>query len=319
MTFSLLSITRIAIFKEAPIMTTVTSDYAGSIERGFFPKNVLFSFVREIKMLSRTDVNLDWKKPVFEEYHSSFKSSPLADIAIDGIMIELAALPLDLLSSITTVGGVELKNRIEFLFSNFRIITENIPLYTKSVESVYLNLIKKGVNLPKPIDIHDYKDAFFTSLQPYIRKHVIFSEPELKTRIIGLADYFSQTALRSLGTVLFEVLKTIPHDRTFDQTLGLSELSFNSGADYYSLDISAFTDRFPQFINELLLTELFGDISYSAAITHILCGNPYWNPKTNTFSSYRCGCPMGVRAGWPLTTLSHHLTIFYACYNLEID
>jgi hypothetical protein len=51
-----------------------------------------------------------------------------------------------------------------------------------------------------------------------LRKLVAFPDKEGKTRIVGILDYFSQTALRPLHTWIFSVLKRIPQDRTFTQS-----------------------------------------------------------------------------------------------------
>jgi hypothetical protein len=50
-----------------------------------------------------------------------------------------------------------------------------------------------------------------------IRRLVVFSDKEGKTRIIAILDYFSQTVLKGLHSYLFRVLKKLPQDMTFNQ------------------------------------------------------------------------------------------------------
>jgi hypothetical protein len=75
------------------------------------------------------------------------------------------------------------------------------------------------------------------------RKISYFPDREGKTRVIAIGDYFSQTVLSGLHRYLFRALKKIPQDCTFNQG-GFQELL--KGAEfYYSVDLTAATDRFP--------------------------------------------------------------------------
>jgi len=61
-------------------------------------------------------------------------------------------------------------------------------------------------------------EGFFRSTSNgLIRKLSSFADKEGKTRIIGIGDYFSQAVLRRLHLYLFDVLRKIPQDCTFDQ------------------------------------------------------------------------------------------------------
>lgn len=58
---------------------------------------------------------------------------------------------------------------------------------------------------------------FFSAHQGEIRRLVGIPDLEGKTRVIAILDYWSQAALRPVHNFLFEVLKIIPQDVTFDQ------------------------------------------------------------------------------------------------------
>jgi len=50
-----------------------------------------------------------------------------------------------------------------------------------------------------------------------LRKLVWFADKEVKVRVVGELDYYSQTSLRGLHNYLFQILKKIPQDVTFNQ------------------------------------------------------------------------------------------------------
>jgi hypothetical protein len=87
------------------------------------------------------------------------------------------------------------------------------------------------------------------------RKLSHFSDREDKVRVIAIADYFSQSVLRPLHLYLFRVLKKIPQDCTMNQGSFRDKLV---GAEiYYSIDLTAATDRFPiQVISQVLRAHL---------------------------------------------------------------
>lgn len=122
------------------------------------------------------------------------------------------ALPDTLIESIKIVGGPLLTEKINTL----KEAVVKIP------ELSYLINITKSNN---------------------IRKISYFPDRELKVRIIAVGDYFSQTALRPLHQYLFRILKRLPQDMTFHQ--GEFKSSYKIHNKFYSLDLTAATDRFP--------------------------------------------------------------------------
>lgn len=84
-----------------------------------------------------------------------------------------------------------------------------------------------------------------------LRRLTIFPDKEGKTRVIAIFDYFSQTVLKPLHHYLYRILERIPQDCTFDQARFRTTIMGQK--EYYSIDLSAFTDRFPiDFIIEVL-------------------------------------------------------------------
>lgn len=149
---------------------------------------------------------------------------------------------------------------------------------------------------------------------PRLRKLVAFPDKEGKTRIIGILDYFSQTALRPLHNWIFTVLKRIPQDRTFTQSEFMRTLS--GGEIFYSIDLSAATDRFPIQLIENVLKGRF-PTQYVSAWKRIMVGTPFdYNGKR---LSYAVGNPMGAYSSWNSFTLAHHYVVYYCCKELQVD
>jgi len=85
--------------------------------------------------------------------------------------------------------------------------------------------------------------GIFSSKEGLFRKLSYFPDKEGKTRVIAIGDYFSQAVLRGLHRYLFRVLKKIPQDCTFNQ--GGFKDALKGAEYYYSVDLTAATDRFP--------------------------------------------------------------------------
>lgn len=71
----------------------------------------------------------------------------------------------------------------------------------------------------------------------------MLQDKEGKTRIIGILDYWTQTALLPLHKLLNNLLKNITSDCTFNQDHFSNCLP--SSGPYYSFDLTAATDRMP--------------------------------------------------------------------------
>lgn len=310
---SLLTVNRAVILKPEPDYSTITKI---SKENGGIPKNIIEDFLNYLES-NCGDLKKDFRIiPRFKEYHYSSKSSPLGGHALDFSMIELISLSEELRNAIHEVGGPELRLQMEYLVSNYRILTENLPRYNENYNRLKLELMKINPKIKFPEDMHDGLNQCWSNLSPYLRKLVSFSDPEGKTRTVGLSDYWSQAALEPLAEKLFAILKTIPNDRTFDQVKGLKDLQFGTSL-FHSLDIKVFTDTFPSDILRQVLTCWFG-LDYANKVMYILCGIPFRIDRTNDFISYGTGNPMGLKCSWALTTLCHHLVMYYACRILKI-
>lgn len=170
-------------------------------------------------------------------------------------LADLSALPESLLESIKAIGGEEITSRIEVLQRSKEILSR----------------------IPIPL------------LGTKYRKIVWFPDKETKVRVIAELDYWSQTVLKPLHSFLFRVLSKIPQDCTFEQ--GSFKDKLNGAKVFYSIDLTAATDRFPiAIISQVLRAKL--PFSYVDHWVNIMVGYPF-DSKLGKIS-YSVGNPMGA-------------------------
>jgi len=147
-----------------------------------------------------------------------------------------------------------------------------------------------------------------------IGKLSIIKDPECKRRIIAMLDYHSQWALKPLHEYLLKILSNIDQDRTFTQD---PYNSWGSQGKYYSIDLSAATDRFPIKLQKRVLREIIG-YKRSESWESLLVWRDYKAPD-GTNIRYNVGQPMGAYSSWAAFTLTHHLVVAWACRKSHID
>jgi hypothetical protein len=145
-----------------------------------------------------------------------------------------------------------------------------------------------------------------------------------KVRVFAMVDCFTQCLLRPMHDRLFECLRLIPQDGTFDQSKPLKDLVAKyQGRVLWSLDLSAATDRLPvalqeQLVSAFILPEL-GPVWRS-----LLVGRAYHYNLDNDHHRdiprdaglplvghvyYGTGQPMGAYSSWAMLALTHHCII----------
>jgi hypothetical protein len=142
-----------------------------------------------------------------------------------------------------------------------------------------------------------------------LRRLSIVQDPELKARIVGIVDWVTQVLLEPLSAQLFDLLRSLPQDRTFTQDPHITK---TEGSKFHSLDLSNATDRFPLTVQQQLLAEMLGG-AYAHAWGSLLTRKGFVTPDGRTIH-YRVGQPMGARSSWAMFTLSHHMLVQYAAY-----
>jgi hypothetical protein len=92
-----------------------------------------------------------------------------------------------------------------------------------------------------------------------------FTAPGGKARIIANVDWVTQTALSGIHFALFELLSTLPSDCTFNHPSGMSIVDRKPTDSYFSLDLSAATDRMPRHLQAQLISSIWSAMGYQGS------------------------------------------------------
>jgi len=115
---------------------------------------------------------------------------------------------------------------------------------------------------------HDkYKSIFAIpdAKTKYLRRISIKPDKEGKSRPFAIFDYISQMALSSLHDSVFNILKRLPQDSTFDQNAGFRDILYGGYNFFASYDLTAATDRFPLSFQIRVVEHLLGSREMSEA------------------------------------------------------
>ncbi|AAN05635.1 putative RNA-dependent RNA polymerase [Gremmeniella mitovirus S1] len=141
-------------------------------------------------------------------------------------------------------------------------------------------------------------------------------DPECKVRIVAMLDYTTQLFLRPIHNDLFKLLKKLPQDRTFTQN-PLNDWEDNEHS-FWSIDLTAATDRFPISLQRRLLLYIYSDPEIANSWQNLLVHREYARNGLNPIK-YSVGQPMGAYSSWPAFTLSHHLVVHWCAHLCNIN
>lgn len=127
-----------------------------------------------------------------------------------------------------------------------------------------------------------------------------------KVRVVAITDWWTQAMLKPLHSTIFDNLKSLRMDATFDQTGGLKRLlEIGRGRPMYSFDLSAATDRIPVLLQEQILSTL--GLSWAASWRSLLTKRPWYLGRKPIM--YAVGQPMGAYSSWAMLALTHHVVV----------
>jgi len=109
-------------------------------------------------------------------------------------------------------------------------------------------------------------------------------------------------------------LKRIPQDKTFAQ--GAFKDNLKDAEVYYSVDLTAATDRFPMHLIESVLKGLLPD-DYIRHWSNIMVKFPF--DYNGTVKKYSVGNPMGAYSSWSSFAVAHHYVIYYCCKKTGVN
>jgi hypothetical protein len=151
------------------------------------------------------------------------------------------------------------------------------------------------------------------------RLHAI-DEPAGKVRVVAICDYWTQVSMKPVHDHLFEVLKNISTDATFDQS-GIVTRYFNEGlAPHWSFDLKAATDTIPLALYIEVMTVMLrceGETSIEARQraelwAKIMTDREFLTPLKEGYARYGTGQPMGALSSWASMALVHHALVQFS-------
>jgi len=140
----------------------------------------------------------------------------------------------------------------------------------------------------------------------------VVKDPEGKFRVIAIVDYYTQLLLKKLHSAQFKLIKNLDCDRTFTQN---PHHDWDSSENqFWSLDLSSATDRFPRSLQFRLIGEMY-NYNFAKIWTEHL-GSLEFSAPNGDVVQYKTGQPMGTYSSWISFTLAHHLVVKW-CAHLE--
>lgn len=166
-----------------------------------------------------------------------------------------------------------------------------------------------------------FPDFFLSKLSPRkgtmtTRKLVCIQDKEGKTREVAILDYWSQSALRPLHEYQLRFLSRISQDCTKNQTKWFRYLTAKRGNSYWSIDLTAATDRFPMMIQHQFLEVWFGR-KYADAWNELMVGTPF--AHKGRLVNYNVGNPMGAYSSFNSFAICHHFMVYLACKSAGVN
>jgi hypothetical protein len=275
---TLLTVSRAMQCEAKPSYESITNEFTGEFSE--IDPEFVSKFV--------TDFGLSLTRPVWSRAMLFFtmKGGPLGHPVLTALH-SLKQYDGPIWASVVIVIGLDGAQYLKSLLMKYRD-----HLDWKTVDSKVKNLAKLGY---RPI--------------ASLRRLSVIQDPELKARIVGIVDYFTQVILEPLSKQLFELLRSLPQDRTFTQD---PHIKVSAGQKYHSLDLSNATDRFPLDVQKQLLAEMLGG-PFAHAWGALMTYNSFEAPNGRAIR-YAVGQPIGARSSWAMFTLSHHLVVQYAAH-----
>jgi len=147
-----------------------------------------------------------------------------------------------------------------------------------------------------------------------------------KVRVFAMVDPITQWVLKPLHDRIFEILRLIPQDGTFDQTRPLERLvslQVKGRVGLWSFDLTAATDRIPIVFQAAILSLLLG--AHMANLWMVLLvGRAYRLPDKAATQlgvgrvHYSVGQPMGALTSWAMLALTHHALVQWAAHRAGV-
>nr|ALD89100.1 RNA-dependent RNA polymerase [Macrophomina phaseolina mitovirus 1] len=152
-----------------------------------------------------------------------------------------------------------------------------------------------------------------------------------KVRVFAITDAVTQSVMAPLSAAIFDCLRRVPQDGTFNQSAPLDRLrqlkreGKLEGQKFYSYDLSAATDRLPVDLQVQILSIYFGE--QFGTLWRSVMTDRDWSAKVVTVPGlpaeeeqfrYAVGQPMGALSSWGMLALTHHYVVRLAARRVSL-
>lgn len=245
----------------------------------------------------------------------SHKSSPSSSLSYQGILTDYYLL---------TRGNADQQSIWANINAYIAVIGTRFPLarwksLMYGLESIVQQMKEENFRFKKSINRSNGLSQFS-----------IKEEAAGKVRVFALIDSITQSCLRPLHDYLFDVLRLIPNDGTFDQeesvNRGVTKAKLHACA--YSFDLSSATDRLPRQLTGAILENLLGLEGLSKVWQDLMVDRVFNFPTSsgkkyphllidqNNEYRYAVGQPMGGLSSWAGLAITHHWILQYCSLQL---
>lgn len=134
-----------------------------------------------------------------------------------------------------------------------------------------------------------------------------------KARVFATLDNFSQSSLKPIHNFLMNWLNRNPKDGTESHATAANAVKRWTGTNHkiWSFDLTSATDRYPLFLQEIVMQHLFGS-EIKSLWKNIISNREFIKPEGNGSVRYSVGQPMGALSSWATFAVTHHIHIMTA-------
>lgn len=131
-----------------------------------------------------------------------------------------------------------------------------------------------------------------------------------KARIFAILDNFSQSALKPIHEFLMSWLKSNPKDGTNDHSIAACAVKewTKSNLPIWSFDLTTATDRYPVFLQEIVIDSIFGS-EICTLWKSIITNRDFVCPNGVDKVRFATGQPLGALSSWCAFAITHHFHV----------
>lgn len=327
---SLFNLYRILKCDGALKISTITAPFSGNEE-------VLASTIEDSKVVNPFQTLKGWSKfatmnlsPV--KFVMSRSASPSAKTAAHGILTDIYNLYTyrkDLYEQLHYLAYSTFPQQTAFM----QLIADGYDIISDFVAKDSVELVGKSgmkyvqgdhLMTKNSIRIHGSPDNCGG-----LSQFAIKVEAAGKVRVFALLDSLSQTFLAPIHEALFDLLRRIPNDGTFDQDKSVQRCQVKAMENNraFSFDLTAATDRIPALLSAGIISLIFTNELLGAYWLKVMTDRDFafnskiaekYNVSPGPYR-YAVGQPMGGLSSWAMLALTHHWIVQYCASKVGND